>query len=65
MELITKPQTANLYNDFFNEKRELESTLATLELLNDEKSLTELEQGIKEIEQGKSTKLSFKDIDNL
>ncbi|RLA06690.1 MAG: hypothetical protein DRQ51_08575 [Gammaproteobacteria bacterium] len=65
METITKPQQANLYNDFFKEKKELESTLATLELLNDKKSLDSIRKGVNEIKNGDSVKISFDEIDNL
>ena len=62
---IKKKSTTDLFNDFFEEKKELESTLATLELLTDKNSINELNKGIKEIKQGKSKLMSFDEIDNL
>jgi len=55
----------NLYEDFLEEKENLDSTLSTIEILNDDKLLKEIKTGITEINEGKSKTLSFEDINNL
>lgn len=55
----------NLYEDFIKEKENLDSTLSTIEILKDKKLLKEINNGIKEINEGNYQELSFEDIDNL
>ena len=59
----SKQSNEALFDEFFEEKQALESTLATLELLGDEKALSELNQSIDEINKGQSKKVSFDEID--
>ena len=56
---------SQLYDDFNKEKAELESTLATLELLTDKNALDKIQKGVKELKTGQSKKYTFDDIDKL
>ena len=54
-----------LYSDFTKEKAELESTLATIELLSDKKALKDINKGLNEIKNADCEELSFDEIDSL
>ncbi len=56
---------SNLYNSFICEKNELESTLATIEILSDKNAVSEIQEGLNEIQDGKTKKMSFDEIENL
>lgn len=55
----------NLYEDFLKEKENLDSTLSTIEILKDKNFVNEINKGLKELKEGKSSKLNFNEIDNL
>lgn len=54
-----------LYDDFNKEKADLESTLATLELLTDKKALIKIKKGVLELKNKQSKVYTFDEIDNL
>ncbi|MFP4402421.1 MAG: hypothetical protein ACLFPL_04275 [Candidatus Nanoarchaeia archaeon] len=53
-----------LYDEFIKDKENLDSTLSTIEILNDPQLLEEIKQGLEELEKSPQT-LTFDEIDNL
>ncbi|MFT4244734.1 MAG: hypothetical protein ACMXYB_04760 [Candidatus Woesearchaeota archaeon] len=63
---MVKVEISNqLYEDFLEEKNNLESTLSTIEILQDEELLREIDTANEEIERGDCRVMSYKEIDNL
>ena len=60
-----KENIFGLFDDFTNEKEELESTLATIELLADKDAIQDINKGIKEIENKDFKSFSFDEIDDI
>lgn len=66
MNCMVKVEISNqLYEDFLEEKNNLESTLSTIEILQDEELLREIDTANKEINNGDCRVMSYKEIDNL
>ena len=61
----TEQNIFNLYDKFIDEKSELESTLATIELLSDKSAIRDIEKGLSEIKDKKYKTMTFDEIDNL
>ena len=57
--------SSQLYEDFLEEKNNLESTLSTIEILQDKELLREIDTANKEIERGDCRVMSYKEIDAL
>ena len=63
---MVKVEISNqLYEDFLEEKNNLESTLSTIEILQDEELLREIDIANREINNGDCRVMSFEEIDNL
>ena len=56
---------SDLYDSFICEKKEIESTLATIEILSDKNAVSEIQEGLNEIKDKKTKKMSFDEIENL
>ncbi|MCH8520174.1 MAG: hypothetical protein LAT82_05465 [Nanoarchaeota archaeon] len=56
--------SSELYEEFIKDKENLDSTLSTIELLNDSEAILEIQEGLKELKTNPKT-YSFDEIDNL